>query len=166
MESRAIARSKDVTTNSPQRKAGTAGPRPWEIESYIHKKDPKDDNRSSHGDPRLEFAVQGHGQHQDDFTSSNDDVDHGSGYPAFGLGTTPDLESHVSSASDQGTLAGRLSGAPPRPVEQPVARMGEWVPEPLIARTRWRGLRATDHPHRAIGLGNPQTTGVIRGFHT
>ncbi len=108
MRPREIARSKDVTTNSPQKKAGTAGLRPWEIDKYIYKEEPRDDQRSSHGDPRLEFALQSHGQHPDsDFIPS--DSDHEALHPAFGFGTTPDLSASTSSASDQGTLAGRLS---------------------------------------------------------
>jgi hypothetical protein len=106
MGPREIARSKEVNTNSPQRKAGTAAPKKWELESYKYTKEQKDDNRSSHGDPRLEFAVQIHGQHQDDFTSSDDDGDHGYGSPGFGIGAMSDLSASASSTSDQGTLAG------------------------------------------------------------
>ncbi len=103
---REIARSTDVTENSTGKvgKVGKVGPKPWEIESYIYKEEPEDAKRSSHGDPRLESALQSLSLHQDDFIPSDDD--HGSGHPACGLGATPDLHASASSASDLGTLAG------------------------------------------------------------
>jgi hypothetical protein len=77
------------------------GPRPWDIQQYIYEK-PKDDQRSSHSDPRLES----HGQHQIDSDFPSSDGDYGYGLPAFGSGFTPDLSARTSTASDQGTLAG------------------------------------------------------------
>ncbi len=104
MGPREIARSKDVTANSTK-KLGKAGPRPWEIEQYIYQEEPRDDQRSSHDDPRLEFALQIHGQHPDgDFIPSDGDPQ--SLHPACGLGATPDLHASTSSASELGTLAG------------------------------------------------------------
>ncbi len=105
MGSREIARLKDVTAHSTE-KSGKAGPRPWEIEQYIYK-EPRDDQRSSHGDPRLEFALQSLSLHPDDFIPFDDDSDHGSGYPACGLGAMPDLHASTSFANELGTLAGK-----------------------------------------------------------
>ncbi len=70
MGSREIARSKDVTANSTEKveKAGKVerkGPRPWEIELYIYKEEPRDGHGSSHDDPRLESALQSLSLHQD-----------------------------------------------------------------------------------------------------
>ena len=82
-----------------------AGQRPWETEQYIYQEEPENAKRSLHDDPRLES----HGQHQhpdSDFIPSDEDGDHGYGYPAFGIGTTPDLSASDPSTSDQGTLAG------------------------------------------------------------
>ncbi len=62
----------------------------------------KVDQKLPHGDPRLELEQQSHSQHLE----STSDGDHEDLHPAFGLGTTPDLEAHDPSASDQGTLAG------------------------------------------------------------
>ncbi len=101
MGSREIARLKDVTANSTK-KLGKAGPRPWEIEQYIYQEEPRDDQRSSHDDPRLECLS----LHQDDFIPFDDDGDHGSGYPACGLGAMPDLHASTFTASELGTLAG------------------------------------------------------------
>ncbi len=99
MGSREIARLKDLTANSTEK----SGPRPWEIEQYIYK-EPRDDQRSSHDDPRLEFALQSLSQHPDDFIPSDDDPQ--SLHPAVGIGPTTDLSASASFASDQGTLAG------------------------------------------------------------
>jgi hypothetical protein len=75
---------------------GKAGPRTWEREQYIYKKEPKDD--TSHGDPRLESLS----QHQNDFIPFDDDGNHRYGYTAFGLGATPGLYAR----GELGTLAG------------------------------------------------------------
>ncbi len=84
-----------------------AGQRPWEISQYIYPEEPENAKRSSHSDPRLEFALQSHGQHQDsDFIPHDEESDHQSLHPAFGFGTTPDLNASASSAGDLGTLAG------------------------------------------------------------
>jgi hypothetical protein len=86
---------------------GKAGPRTWEREQYIYKKEPKDD--TSHGDPRLEFALQNLSLHQhldSDVIPSDEESDHESLHPAFGFGATPELSASDPSASDQGTLAG------------------------------------------------------------
>ncbi len=113
MGPREIARSKDVTANSTEKvgKAGKVGPRPWEIELYIYKEEPRDGHGSSHDDPRLESALQSLSLHQDDFIPSDDD--HGSGHPAFGLGATPDLHASASSASDSGDSGRRCTPQPP-----------------------------------------------------
>ncbi len=68
MGSREIARSTDVTENSTEKvgKAGKVrevGPRPWEIELYTYKEEPRDGHGSSHDDPRLESSLQS--LHQD-----------------------------------------------------------------------------------------------------
>ncbi len=94
----------DKSREGTAKPTGKAGPRTWELEQYIY--EPRDDQRSSHNDPRLEFALQIHGQHQDsDFIPSDGDPQ--SLHPACGLGATPDLSASGPSASDQGTLAGR-----------------------------------------------------------
>ncbi len=112
MGPREIVRSKDVTENSTGKagKVERKGPRPWDLQSYTYKEEPRDGHGSSHDDPRLESALQRLSLHQDDFIPSDDD--HGSGHPAVGLGTTPDLHASDPSASDLGTLAGGSKSAP------------------------------------------------------
>jgi hypothetical protein len=109
MKLREIARSNDLTANPPERKAGTAAPRPWEFKQYIYQ-EPRDDPRSSHNDPRLESAQHMHrlqlDEHDNDFIPSDDDGDHG--YGSFVFSTTPNLDACDPSASDKGTLAGGL----------------------------------------------------------
>ncbi len=126
MGPREIARSKDVTAHSTEKsqKSAKAGPRPWEIEQYIYQEEPRDDQRSSHDDPRLEFALQSLSLHQDDFIPFDDDSDHGYGYPACGLGAMPDLHASASSVTELGTLAG--DGGPNESTtqqEQPAQRL-------------------------------------------
>ncbi len=99
---REISRSKDVAANSTG-KSGKSGPRPWELDQYIYKESSKDDGGPSHGDPRLEFALQSYDRHQTDSDFRPSD-DYGYGYPVFG--TMPDLSARASSASELGTLAG------------------------------------------------------------
>ncbi len=101
MRPKEIARSKDVTAHSTE-KSAKAAPRPWEIEQYIYQEEPRDDQRSSHDDPRLEFAPPSSNRHPD----GDSDGDPQSLHPAFGLGLTPDLHARASTASDLGTLAG------------------------------------------------------------
>ncbi len=72
MGPREIARSEGVTANSTG-KSGKSGPKPWELQQYILKEDTIDDKRLSHSDPRLELALQTHGQHPDDFIPSDGD---------------------------------------------------------------------------------------------
>ncbi len=86
---------------------GKSGPRTWELEQYIYPEEPEDAKGSSHGDPRLEFALQSHGQHPDsDFIPSDEESDHEALHPAFGFGTTPDLSASASSTSDSGLWQG------------------------------------------------------------
>ncbi len=102
---------------SQERKSNStakAGPKPWELAKYIYPEEPENAKRSSHDDPRLEFALQSHGQHPDStFTSHDEESDHEALHPACGLGATPDLNASASSASDQGTLAGYRPGYVP-----------------------------------------------------
>ena len=82
-----------------------AGPKPWDIKQYTYE-EPKDDQKPSHCDPRLEVAPQSHDPHQtdSDFIPSDD---YGYGFPVFG--TMHDLYARASSASELGTLAGASS---------------------------------------------------------
>jgi hypothetical protein len=108
MRSNEMARSNDGNASSigTEQKFATAKPKPWECEPYNYEV-PTNAGSSLRCDPRRDYVEQNHGPHQDlDFTPSDDDGYHGSGYPAFDLGAMPDLNASASSASDQGTLAG------------------------------------------------------------
>ncbi len=99
-------------TANRTKKSEKAGPKPWELDKYIYKEEPRDDDRSSHSDPRLELGLQSHGQYPDSDSISSDDYGYGS--PVFGIGAMPDLSASASSASDQGTLAGGGCFSKPR----------------------------------------------------
>jgi hypothetical protein len=103
MERKAYIDKQQEGTAKPTGKAGKAGPKPWELGPYIYTK-PRDDHKLPHSDPRLEFAQQSHGLHQDRGFTPSDDADHKHGPPAFGA--MPDLNARASTTSDQGTLAG------------------------------------------------------------
>ncbi len=78
-----IDKPRERTANRT-RESGKACPRPWEIEQYIYKEEPRDDQRSSHSDPRLELALQSHGQHPDsDFIPHDEESDHEALHPGF-----------------------------------------------------------------------------------
>jgi hypothetical protein len=98
---------RDKPPEGTPKSTGKAGPKPWETSQYIHQEEPRDGHGSSHGDPRLEFALQRLSL-QDDFISSDEESEHGSLHPAFGIRATPDLHASASSASDLGTLAGTI----------------------------------------------------------
>jgi hypothetical protein len=94
------------TEKQPERRTSKstakAGPRPWEVSPYIHQESSRDDKRSSHGDPRLEFTLQGHGQHQDSCSVPSDGDPKYIHSAFFGSGATPDLYAR----DELGTLAG------------------------------------------------------------
>ncbi len=92
-----------------------AGPRRWELEQYIYQEEPRDDNRSSHRDPRLESLS----QHQNDFIPFDDDGNHGYGYTAFGLGATPGLYAR----GELGTLAGSSDKEEGKKIMEIMSRM-------------------------------------------
>ncbi len=101
MEQRSRIDKQQEGTVKPTGKARKSGSRPWEIGQYIYQ-EPKDDQRPSHGDPRLELERPQLDEHDNDF--SDDDGNHGSGPSVFSA--TPNLDARDPSASDQGTLAG------------------------------------------------------------
>ncbi len=95
---------RDKQQEGTAKPTGKSGPKSWEVDKYIYN-EPRDDKGSSHCDPRLELALQSHGQHQDS-DSIPYDGDHGYIHPAFGVGATPKFNDSASSTSDLGTLAG------------------------------------------------------------
>ncbi len=125
----------DKSREGTAKPTGKSGPRTWELEQYIYPEEPEDAKRSSHGDPRLEFALQS--QHPDsDFIPHDEENDHEALHPAFGFGTTPDLSASDPSASELGTLAGDLrhaygnSHGTRRRIKDPYGAIGtSWVEE-------------------------------------
>jgi hypothetical protein len=79
------------------RSTGKTGLPPW-YQQYRFQEEPTDNKRPLHGDPR--------DKHDNDFTSSDDDSDHGYGHPGVGIGPVPDFSARASSAGELGTLAG------------------------------------------------------------
>jgi hypothetical protein len=93
--------SQEKTTKSTEKPRGLSFSKKLILEKYTYKEQ-RDDERLPHGDPNLDITLQSHSQHLES-TSDSDPEDL---HPAVGLGTTPDLQAHDPSASDQGTLAG------------------------------------------------------------
>jgi hypothetical protein len=94
-------------TAKPTGKAKKAGPPPWETHAYeFQQQQLAEDLDVPHSNPRFDLALQNLSLHQGDFMPYESDGDHGCGYPAFGLGTTSDLNASASFAGELGALAG------------------------------------------------------------
>jgi hypothetical protein len=147
-------------TAKPTGNAGKASPRPWEIEQYIYKEEPREEKWSLHSDPRLELARH---QHQEsDFTPSDDDD--GYGYHGFDSGFTPHLDASDSTASDLGTLAGGgILSKKKKKEDQKII----WVKRPSIRPTKVSRARQ-DPPRKQPKLerqdGGSERTGYRSTF--
>ena len=89
-------------------KARKAGLPPWYKPQELQKIG--QELNESHCNSRSDGLQYCHGQPQDRDVIPSDDYGHAS--PVFGTGFTPQLDASASSASDQGTLAGRNYSAP------------------------------------------------------